>query len=147
MHLHAELLNLPILLPGETGPGMSEEEMYKCVSNMMQFVILDNDPAESFNLRRRARDSVKKLKAVTEERVKNSRRNTGMLGSILGTQSRSAPAAGSLKEVGYNLTRELQTAGYSVENTATTLLTSAAGGIPNLPNAVSSTPISRFVSF
>jgi len=132
--MHSELLNLPLLIKGKTGEGLSEEDMYKHVSTLLQYVILDNDPAESWNLRKRARDGVKKLKAATEQRVRQTSRSGGLLGSYFGI---AAAPAGSLSEIGQKLTKNLLDSGYSVEDTATTLFTSAAGGVPNLPNSVS----------
>lgn len=131
--MHSELLNLPLLPKGQSGNGLSEEDMYKHVSTLLQYVILDNDPAESWNLRKRARDGVKKLKAATEARVRETSRMGGLVGAYLGTPV--APK-GSLSEIGQNLTKRLLSEGYSVEDTATTLFTSAAGGTPNLPNSV-----------
>ena len=45
------------------------------------------------------------------------------------------------KEVGQKLTQDLLGAGYSVETTATTLFSTAAGGIANLPSTVSGAAI------
>jgi len=132
IHMHSELLNLPLLIKGKTGEGLSEEDMYKHVSTLLQYVILDNDPAESWNLRKRARDGVKKLKAATEQRVRQTSRSGGLMGSYFGI---AAAPAGSLSEIGQKLTKNLLDSGYSVEDTATTLFTSAAGGVPNLPNS------------
>ena len=131
--MHSELLNLPLLSKGQSGDGLSEEDMYKHVSTLLQYVILDNDPAESWNLRKRARDGVKKLKAATEARVRQTSHMGGLVGAYFGT---SVAPKGSLSEIGQNLTKKLLNSGYSVEDTATTLFTSAAGGVPNLPNSV-----------
>jgi hypothetical protein len=110
--------------------------MYKCMAHMMHCVSHDTDPADSWNVRRRAQQSIKKLKLVTEERVKTTSHGPGLFNTVFGSGSRTA-AAGSLQDSGLKLTKDLIAAGLTVENAATTLFTSAASGILNMSNAVS----------
>lgn len=112
--------------------------MYKHVSTLLQYVIIDGDPAESWNLRKRAIDGVQKLKTAVEARVRQTSRMGGLVGAYMGT---TAAAHGSVAEIGQNLTKKLLNAGYSVEDTATTLFTTAAGGVSNTPNSVRHTKI------
>lgn len=119
---------------GKNDEGLSEEELYKCVVSYLNYANIDSDPAESWNLRREARQSFMKLKTSTEDMVKKS----APKGSLVGHFFPADPAAtGSLREVGQSLTRDLLDAGYSVDKTATTLVTTAAGGIANIPTTVS----------
>lgn len=108
--------------------------MYQCIVNYLNYVIVDSDPAESWNLRREARASFKKLENTTVEIVKKTAASCGLISHFFA----APPAAkGSLREVGQKLTKDLLVAGYSVEKTATTLFTTAAGGVANIPNTVS----------
>ena len=129
---HADFLNLSIDNKPKTDEGLSEAEMYKSMVTYLNYAIIDSDPVESWNLRREAHKSFKRLKTSTEFAVKKNG-GGGMISSFF-----AAPAApkGSLKEVGQKLTKDLLGAGYSIETTATTLLTTAAGGISNIPSMV-----------
>ena len=71
---------------------------------------------------------------ATQSAVRKHGRVGGLIGNFF-----AAPAApkGTPKEVGQKLTQDLLGAGYSVENTATTLFTTAAGGVANIPSTVS----------
>ncbi len=103
-------------------------------SPISNYAIVDSDPTESWNLRREANEAFAKLKRTTESAV----RKHGRFGGLVGNFFAPAPAPkGSLKEVGQKSTQDLLGAGYSVETTATTLLTTAAGGIANVPSTVS----------
>lgn len=130
---HADFLGLSLDNKPKTDEGLSEKEMYNAVVTYLEYVIIDNDPAESWNLRREAHKSFQRLKTSTEFAVKKNG-GGGLISSFF-----AAPAApkGSLKEVGQKLTKDLLAAGYSVEETATTLFTTAAGGIANVPSVVS----------
>ena len=97
---------------------------------------IDADIAESWNLRREAHEAFAKLKKTTESAVKKTGHTAGLIESLFATAPAPAPK-GSLKEVGQKLTHDLLGAGYSVETTATTLFTTAAGGIANIPSTVS----------
>lgn len=134
VHMASEIFNLPLKVKGQNDDGLSEDDMYKCLATLLDYAVVDSDPAESWNLRKRAREGVKKLKVVTEARVRQTSHMGGMVGAYLGTKE--APK-GSLSEIGQQLTKKLLNSGYSVEDTASTLFTSAAGGVPNLPNSVS----------
>ena len=133
---HADFLNLSVHVKGakeENDESLSEEELHKCVVTYLNYANIDSDIAESWNLRREARQSFMKLKKSTEDMVKRSAPSGGLVGHFFA----AAPAAkGSLREVGQNLTKDLLDKGYSVENTATTLFTTAAGGIANIPSTV-----------
>ena len=130
---HADFLGLSLDNKPQTDEGLSEDEMYKAIVTYLNYANIDSDPAESWNLRREAHKSFQRLKTSTEFAVK---KNGG--GGLI-SQFFAAPAAakGSLKEVGQKLTKDLLGAGYSVEKTATTLFTTAAGGIANIPSVVS----------
>ena len=130
---HADFLCLSIDNNSKTGDGLSEEEMYKCIVTYLNYANIDSDPAESWNLRREAHKSFARLKTSTEFAVRKNG-GGGLISSFF-----HAPAApkGSLKEVGQKLTKDLLGAGYTVEKTATTLFTTAAGGIANVPSVVS----------
>ena len=132
---HADLLNLSLNTDGKKKEDeLSEEDMYTCIVNYLNYANIDSDPAESWNLRREARASFNKLKTTTVEKVKKTAGSTGLVSHFFA----AAPAAsGSLREVGEKLTKDLLNAGYSVEKTATTLFTTAAGGIANIPSTVS----------
>lgn len=135
---HAEFLNLSLSEFGKEEDTLSEEEMYRCMVTYLNYAIIDSDVTESWNLRREAHEAFAKLKKTTESAVRKHGRIGGLVGNFF------APAAapkGSLKEVGEKLTQDLLAAGYSVEKTATTLLTTASGGIANLPSIVSRSPI------
>ena len=141
VQLHAEFLNLSLSLNGKEEDTLSEEEMYSCMITYLNYAIIDSDPTESWNLRREAHEAFAKLKRTTESAV----RKHGRIGGLVGNFFAPAPAPkGSLKEVGQKLTQDLLAAGYSVEKTATTLLTTAAGGIANLPSTVSQSTIFRY---
>ena len=128
---HSELLNLSLSENGKEDGTLSEEEMYRCMVNYLNYAIVDADIAESWNLRREAHEAFAKLKRTTECAVRKHGRIGGLVGNF-------PPAPkGSLKEVGQKLTQDLLGAGYSVETTATTLLTTASGGISNVPSTVS----------
>ena len=130
---HADFLNLSIDDKSQNDEGLSETEMYKAIVDYLNYANIDSDPAESWNLRRYAHNGFKRLKTSTEYAV----RKNGHIGGVIGNFF-SAPAApkGSLKEVGQKLTQDLLGAGYSIEKTATTLFTTAAGGIANIPSMV-----------
>lgn len=131
---HADFLNLSLDNDSRNDEGLSEEDMYKCIVNYLNYANIDSDPAESWNLRREAHKSFARLKTSTEHAVKK----TGAAGGVIGKFFAAAPPPqGSLKEIGLNLTKDLLGAGYSVEKTATTLFTTAAGGIANIPSMVS----------
>ncbi len=131
---HGELLNLSLSQNGKENDTLSEEEMYSCMVTYLNYAIVDSGPTESWNLRREAREAFAKLKRTTECAV----RKHGRIGGVYGNFFAPPPAPkGSLKEVGQRLTQELLGAGYSVETTATTLFTTAAGGIANVPSTVS----------
>lgn len=134
VHMASEIFNLPLKVKDQSDDGLSEDDMYKHLSTLLDYAVVDNDPAESWNLRKRARDGVKKLKVATEARVRQTSHIGGMVGACFG--NKEAPK-GSLSEIGQQLTKKLLNLGYSVEDTASTLFTSAAGGVPNLPNSVS----------
>ena len=130
---HADFLNLSIDNDAKNDEGLSEEEMYKSIVNYLNYANIDNDPAESWNLRRDAHKAFQRLKTSTEYAV----RKNGDVGGVIGRFFAAAsPPKGSLKEVGQKLTRDLLGAGYSIEETATTLFTTAAGGIANVPSMV-----------
>ena len=134
VQMHAEFLNLSLSLDGKEDDTLSEAEMYSCMITYLNYAIVDSDPTESWNLRREAHEAFAKLKRTTESAV----RKHGRIGGLVGNFFAPAPAPkGSLKEVGQKLTQDLLAAGYSVEATATTLFTTAAGGIANVPSTVS----------
>ena len=138
---HSEFLNLGLSQNGKEEDTLSEEEMYRCMVNYLNYAIVDGDIAESWNLRREAHEVFAKLKRTTECAV----RKHGRIGGLVGNFFAPPPAPkGSLKEVGQKLTQDLLGAGYSVETTATTLLTTASGGISNVPSTVSRSIICRF---
>ena len=130
---HADFLGLSIDTKAENDNGLSEEEMYQAIVTYLNYANIDIDPAESWNLRREAHKSFQRLKTSTEFAVRKNG-GGGLISSFF-----AAPAApkGSLKEVGQKLTKDLLGAGYSVEKTAVTLFTTAAGGIANIPSTVS----------
>ena len=135
---HADFLNLSLSENGKEDDTLSEEAMYSCMVTYLNYANVDADPAESWNLRREAHEAFAKLKRTTESAV----RKNGRIGGLIGNFFAAAPAPkGSLKEIGQKLTQDLLGAGYSVEATATTLFTTAAGGIANIPSTVSRTPI------
>ena len=130
---HADFLNLSIDNKPQNDEGLSEEDMYQSIVTYLNYANIDADPANSWNLRREAHVAFKKLKTSTEFAVKKN----GGVGGVLGTFfAPSAPPKGSLKEAGQKLTKDLLAAGYSIEKTATTLFTTAAGGIANIPSTV-----------
>lgn len=130
--VHADFLNLSVDNDAKTDDGLSEEEMYKCIVNYLNYANIDSDPAESWNLRREAHKSFARLKTSTEYAI----RRTGAVGGVVGKFFASAAPKGSLKEVGEKLTKDLLGAGYGLEKTATTLFTTAAGGVANIPSTV-----------
>ena len=132
---HAAFLNLSISEDGTETDTLSEAEMYRSIVTYLNYANIDSDPAESWRLRRQAHEAFAKLKKTTESAVRKNGRIGGVLGNFF-----AAPDApkGSLREVGQQLTQDLLKAGYSVQNTATTLFTTAAGGIANIPNTVRS---------
>ena len=131
---HADFLNLSIDNDAKSDEGLSEEQMYKSIVDYLNYANIDSDPAESWNLRREAHKGFQRLKTSTESAV----RKNGDVGGVIGKFfAASPPPKGSLKEVGQRLTRDLLGAGYSIEKTATTLFTTAAGGIANVPSMVS----------
>ena len=116
--------------------------MYRCIVTYLDYANIDSDIAESWNLRREAHEAFAKLRKTTESAV----RKNGRIGGLIGNFFAASPAPkGSLKEVGQKLTQDLLGAGYSVEKTATTLFTTAAGGIANLPSVVSRARLSYFL--
>lgn len=134
VQVHAEFLNLSLSLDGKEDETLSEGEMYNSMITYLNYAIVDSDPTESWNLRREAHEAFAKLKKTTESAV----RKHGRIGGLVGNFFAPPPAPkGSLKEVGQKLTQDLLAAGYSVETTATTLFTTAAGGIANVPSTVS----------
>ena len=130
---HADFLGLSIDTKAENDNGLSEEEMYQAIVTYLNYANIDVDIAESWNLRREAHKSFQRLKTSTEFAV----RKNGGGGLISSFFANPAAPKGSLKEVGQKLTKDLLGAGYSVEKTATTLFTTAAGGIANIPSTVS----------
>ena len=131
---HADFLNLSIDDKSQNDEGLSEPEMYKAIVDYLNYANIDTDPAESWNLRRYAHTAFKRLKTSTEYAVRKNGHVGGVIGNFF---SAPAPPKGSLKEVGQKLTQDLLGAGYSIEKTATTLFTTAAGGIANIPSMVS----------
>ena len=131
---HADFLNLSIDDKSQNDEGLSETEIYKAIVDYLNYANIDSDPAESWNLRRYAHTAFKRLKTSTEYAVRKNGHVGGVLGNFF---SAPPPPKGSLKEVGQKLTQDLLGAGYSIEKTATTLFTTAAGGIANIPSMVS----------
>ena len=141
LQVHADFLNLSLSEFGKEEDTLSEKEMYSCMVTYLNYANIDVDPAESFNLRREAHEAFTKLRKTTESAV----RKNGRIGGLIGNFFAASPAPkGSLKEVGQKLTQDLLGAGYSVEKTATTLFTTAAGGIANIPSKVSLVPKSCY---
>ena len=141
LQVHTDFLNLSLSEFGKEEDTLSEQEMYSCLVTYLNYANIDVDPAESFNLRREAHEAFAKLRKTTESAV----RKNGRIGGLIGNFFAAAPAPkGSLKEVGQKLTQDLLGAGYSVEKTATTLFTTAAGGIANIPSKVSPVPKSCY---
>ncbi|KAL8910281.1 MAG: hypothetical protein Q9171_004404 [Xanthocarpia ochracea] len=128
---HADYLNLSVDNGSKNDEALSESAMYKHIVNYLNYANIDSDPAESWNLRREAHISFGKLKISTEHAI---RRNGGVSGLVGRFFAAADPPKGSLKEVGQKLTKDLLGAGYSIEKTATTLFTTAAGGIANVPS-------------
>ena len=116
--------------------------MYRCIVTYLNYANIDADPAESWRLRRQAHEAFAKLKSSTESAVRKHGRIGGIVGNFF-----AAPVAskGSLQEVGQKLTQDLLGAGYSIEKTATTLFTTAAGGIANIPSMVRETCSGHFL--
>ncbi|KAL8793884.1 MAG: hypothetical protein Q9195_003503 [Heterodermia aff. obscurata] len=128
---HADFLNLSVDNKSENDDGLSETEMYKAIVDYLNYANIDTDPAESWNLRRYAHTAFKRLKTSTEYAVRKNGHVGGVIGNFFAA---SPPPKGSLKEVGQKLTQDLLGAGYSIDKTATTLFTTAAGGIANIPS-------------
>ncbi|KAL8861303.1 MAG: hypothetical protein Q9178_002175 [Gyalolechia marmorata] len=128
---HADFLNLSVDNSSKNDEALSESAMYKHIVNYLNYANIDSDPAESWNLRREAHISFGKLKISTEHAI---RRNGGISGLVGRFFAAADPPKGSLKEVGQKLTKDLLGAGYGIEKTATTLFTTAAGGIANVPS-------------
>ena len=131
---HADFLNLSVDNKSKNDEALTEDRMYKDIVTYLNYANIDSDPAESWNLRREAHISFKRLKTSTEAAI---RKNGGVGGVIGKFFAAPPPAKGSLKEVGQKLTKDLLGAGYSIEKTASTLFTTAAGGIANVPSMVS----------
>ena len=141
VQVHADFLNLSLSENGKEEDTLSEREMYSSIVTYLNYANIDVDPAESFNLRREAHEAFAKLRKTTESAV----RKNGRIGGLIGNFFAASPAPkGSLKEVGQKLTQDLLGAGYNVEKTATTLFTTAAGGIANIPSKVSLVPKSCY---
>ena len=132
--VHADAFNLAVSENGNEEDTLSEREMHDCMATWIYFAIIDADIAESFNLRREAHVAFAKLKKSTESAVRKNGRVGGLIGNFF-----AAPNApkDSLKAAGQKLTQDILGAGYSIESTATTLFTTAAGGIFSIPNTVS----------
>lgn len=134
VQVFAIFLNLAVSENGKEADTLSEQDMYNSIVTYLNYANIDADIAESWNLRREAHEAFAKLKRTTESAV----RKHGRIGGLIGNFFAASPAQkGSLKEVGEKLTQDLLGAGYSVEKTATTLFTTAAGGIANIPSTVS----------
>ncbi|KAL8627546.1 hypothetical protein Q9189_006747 [Teloschistes chrysophthalmus] len=128
---HADFLNLSVDNASKNDEALSESDMYKHIVTYLNYANIDSDVAESWNLRRYAHISFGKLKTSTEAAI----RKNGGVGGLMGKFFAAAdPPKGSLKEVGQKLTKDLLGAGYSIEKTASTLFTTAAGGIANIPS-------------
>lgn len=138
VQVHAAMFNMSVSENGKEENTLSEPEMYSCIVNYLNYANIDADIAESWNLRRDAHEAFAKLKKTTEIAV----RKHGRIGGLIGEFFAPSPAPkGSLLEVGQKLTQDLLGAGYSVEKTATTLFTTAAGGVANIPSTVSCAPV------
>lgn len=130
---HAWFLNLSVSENGKDEDTLSEADTYRYIVTYLNYANIDADPAESWRLRRQAHEAFANLKKYTEGAV----RKNGRIGGLIGNFFAAPPAAkGSLQEVGQKLTQDLLGAGYSVERTAVTLFTTAAGGIANIPSMV-----------
>ncbi|KAI4157319.1 MAG: hypothetical protein LQ342_008380 [Letrouitia transgressa] len=128
---HAWFLNLSVSENGKDEDTLSEADTYRYIVTYLNYANIDADPAESWRLRRQAHEAFANLKKYTEGAV----RKNGRIGGLIGNFFAAPPAAkGSLQEVGQKLTQDLLGAGYSVERTAVTLFTTAAGGIANIPS-------------
>lgn len=122
----AEICNLPLRTKQEPDEALSEDELYKAISTFLSFTSFPLDAADAWNLRRECREQTEKLKQAIMSRVRKMERGCGGIGLLSG---HFQPAqAGSLKEVGEKLTKRLLST-YSVENTACSLIGSAAGGM------------------
>ena len=132
--VHADFLNLSVSEHGQEEDTLSEAETHDCIVTYLNYANIDSDVAESFGLRREAHKAFGKLMKATQSAVRKHGRVGGLIGNFF-----AAPAAskGSLKEIGQKLTQDLLGAGYSIEDTATTLFTTAAGGVANIPSTVS----------
>lgn len=134
LQTHADFLNLPLATKDNSRKGLSEAEMYKHLETYLNYSLIDNDPAESWRLRRQALESYEKLKTATEELVHSTARSEGFLSHMF---SHEVAPAGSLREVGQKFTRDLLGAGYSEPKTATTLYTLASSGVGPIASLVS----------
>lgn len=130
---HPDFLNLSVDNNAKNDEGLSEEEMSKCIVTYLNYANIDSDPADSWNLRRESHKAFKRLQTSTESAVRKNGAVSGVIGKLF---TESAPK-GSLKEVGQKLTKDLLGAGYSIEKTAITRFTTAAGGVANIPSMVS----------
>ncbi|KAL8768874.1 MAG: hypothetical protein Q9194_005595 [Teloschistes cf. exilis] len=128
---HADFLNLSVDNASKNDEALSESDMYKHIVTYLNYANIDSDVAESWNLRRYAHISFGKLKTSTEAAIRKNGGVGGLIGKFFATAD---PPKGSLKEVGQKLTKDLLGAGYSIEKTASTLFTTAAGGIANIPS-------------
>lgn len=127
------MFNMSVSENGEVKDSLSERDMYSCIVNYLNYANIDADIAESWNLRRDAHEAFAQLKKTTEIAVRKHGHIGGLIGEFFAP---SAAPKGSLLEVGQKLTQDLLGAGYSVEKTATTLFTTAAGGVANIPSTV-----------
>ncbi|KAI4129585.1 MAG: hypothetical protein LQ338_002159 [Usnochroma carphineum] len=127
---HADFLNLSVDKNAKNDDGLSEADMYQCIVTYLNYANIDSDPAESWNLRREAHRSFARLKTSTESAIRKS----GAAGGVIGKFFATAAPKGSLKEVGEKLTKDLLGAGYGIERTTTTLFTTAASGVANIPS-------------
>ncbi|KAL9120964.1 MAG: hypothetical protein Q9187_002483, partial [Circinaria calcarea] len=136
LQTHADFLNLPLATKENGQKGLSESEMYKHLETYLNYSLIDNDPAESWRLRRQAQASYEKLKAATEEIVHGVARSDGFLGHMFGSSSASA---GSLRELGQKYTKDLLHAGCNEAKTVTILYTTAAGMVGPLSSLFAQT--------
>ncbi len=135
VHTHADFLDLPLTVKPKEQKGLTEAELYKNLETYLNYNLLDSDHAESWRLRSQAETSSEKLKAATEGLVHSISRSGGLLGNVFGA---AAAPAGSLKEAGQKLTKDLLAAGYSETKTATILYSIASSGVGPISSLVGS---------
>ncbi|TDZ65292.1 Psi-producing oxygenase A [Colletotrichum trifolii] len=132
--LLADLFYFDLRTDENPGGTLGAAELYRHLLNIRVWGVNNNDPAQAWNRRRRAQESVRVVAASTRKLVDEVALGRGLgfgiASTISGVASRKAHLRkGSLRSCGYRLVEELLAQGNSADKVTDNMWLTAFGGI------------------